>query len=299
MINLKKTCVSIALFLSTSFAHGYSDEGFYGGYSMGLGGGVAVTGSSHVIRVNPSLMSYFREYAVDLDYVWPEYSRSFYSLSVIDSITSDVAVGAQYQAAKTKYQELKNPSGEDRGINQRFTLGFSKVLSGISLGISGQYTSRYKRSEEQEVGRVTLGAGAALSLGSNFRLGLSVENLGNSKFEDTNPTKFRFGVSSLLLSNNLSLQLEVLKAQKPLLFQEKDEYEDFATLSFITRARDVVRLLGYYSEKISNTDLKESSYGAGIGIGQQNFSLSYFYQRTKTNVQRDASSVNLRIKLPL
>lgn len=288
-------------FLGGQNRSGSFETDYYGGYSLGIGGGVAVTGSAHTIKINPALMSYYKEYSVDFDYAWPKTGREFYNVSVVDSITSDIAVGAQYTNFKDKFKSNKEGSDLDSTANQRFVLSFSKGFSLFGLGFSGQYTRKYDLDRSNETARMTFGVGTTLNLGKMFRLGLSAENIGNKDFVDTNPLKYRVGVSTLLLNDHLSLQLEGLMKEHYFenpLGSQKEKFDRYITGSFITRIRNVFRVFGFYTKKLENED-KENSYGGGIGLGQHNYSINYMLSKKDGGASREISGLNIRMHLQI
>lgn len=284
-------------------AHQALEADTTGGYSLGIGGGVAVSGSAHAVTVNPALMSYFREYSMDFGYAWPEFGREFYTISVIDSTTSDVAVGAQYTGFKEKFKPGSPDADRDTVANQRIALGFAKGFQGFNLGFAGQYVRKFDRRKEQELARLMMTFGGAMTFGRNLRVGLSAENFGNKDFEDTNPIKYRLGASALLLSNNLSLQLEGLMKERPRVVEpevKKDsDYESWLTGSAIIRVRNVIRIMSFYSQGLDG-EREQSRYGGGIGIGHKLYSINYMIaRRSEDSRAEQISGVNFRLNMSM
>lgn len=275
-----------------------------GGYSLGIGGGVAVSGSAHSVSVNPALMSYFREYAMDFGYAWPEFGREFYTISVIDSMTSDVAVGAQYTGFKEKFKADAPNADRDSVANQRIALGFAKGFTGVgrgfSLGFAGQYVRKFDRRQEQELSRLMMTFGGSAAITPTIRLGASAENFGNKDFVDTNPQKYRLGLSALLLGGNVSTQLEgLVKERLPANLGDKTERESWLTGSAIVRVRNVIRVLGFYSHDFDN-QRKQSRYGGGIGIGHKLYSINYMFARNSAALgSEQISGVNFRLNMSM
>lgn len=276
-----------------------------GGYSLGIGGGVAVSGSAHSVKINPALMSYFREYSMDFGYAWPEFGREFYTISVIDSMTSDVAVGAQYTGFKDKFKADSPYADRDTVANQRIALGFAKGFQGFSLGFAGQYVRKFDRRQEQELSRLMMTFGGSMNLSNALRIGISAENFGNKDFVDTNPLKYRLGASALLLSGNLSLQLEGLMKERPEELtatpgaSTKTEMESWLTSSAIVRVRNVIRILGFYSHDLDR-EREQSRYGGGIGIGHKLYSINYMLARnTAKSGDQQISGINFRLNMSM
>lgn len=271
-----------------------------GGYSLGIGGGVAVSGSAHSVKINPALMSYYREYSMDFGYAWPEFGREFYTISVIDSMTSDVAVGAQYTGFKEKFKVDAPDADRDTVANQRIALGFAKGFRGFSLGFAGQYVRKFDRRKEQELSRLMLTFGGSATISPTLRIGAAAENFGNKEFEDTNPQKYRLGASALLLSGNLSMQLEgLMKERKSLVPDTAEAWESWLTGSAIVRVRNVVRILGFYSQDL-DSKREQSRYGGGIGIGHKLYSINYMLARnTSRSGAEQISGVNFRLNMSM
>lgn len=292
--------IAIALTIAQA-AHGQALEAdTTGGYSLGIGGGVAVSGSAHSVTVNPALMSYFREYAMDFGYAWPEFGREFYTISVIDSMTSDVAVGAAYTGFKEKFKTDAPDADRDTVANQRIALGFAKGFAGFSLGFAGQYVRKFDRRREQELARLMMTFGGSANLSRNLRVGVSAENFGNKDFVDTNPQRYRLGLSALLLGGNVSTQLEgLIKERVPESVGAKTERESWLTGSAIVRVRNVVRVLGFYSHDF-DSQRKQSRYGGGIGIGHKLYSINYMLARNSTALgSEQISGVNFRLNMSM
>lgn len=262
--------------------------------------GYAGSDPHSAIRANPSLLALDKTYSVSGGYHWPTAGREFFQASVVDSKTSSVAAGVSYTGYTDDYVYPNEPSARndarfDSPLIRRGVIGVAQILGVISLGAGATYvetnslvSSDEKRQGEDRVKGFGLNAGAAASLASGLRAGLSAENLSNKRIKDYAPTTYRGGIA-YSMGPVVTAYLDYRHRERVLEFEGSrlrlDEIEDtgfsspeqmlFASIS--AEIQNAIRLLGSYGHAIS-TD-KRRALSGGIAIVNQSVSLSYTTSR--------------------
>ena len=161
-----------------------------GGIGQGYGnaGAAIPTNGSGAVRANPALMSLSRRYEISANYHFPSSSNDFYQVGVVDSVSSQVAVGIQLNGFMDEEvsTRFKNP------LTRRIQGGASFLLGQLALGVSGQQLQWSYGPQKKEA--KTFGLGVATMTGP-LVIGISGENIKNSGAEDFAPRHLRGGVT--------------------------------------------------------------------------------------------------------
>ena len=285
-----------------------------GGHGLGFGhGGMAAVSEQSSVRMNPAMLAFERQYRVSGGYHWPTFGRDFYQVGVVDSKTSATAAGVTYTAGMTKYKnytlyddlDQKEAAFYDSPIRHRVSLGVGQSFDKFALGIGGQYVEAPVGPEETVKG-VTLAVGVAGLLTPLLRVGLSAENLGNTKVREFSPTTYRLGLAYTLFSGDMTLHLDYHQRQRVL--QELLAFaavepavgvthtpERMITASGSVRIQNLLRLMAAYGQSVDG--IARRSLSGGVAVVNQNFSLSYLVSRPFFTQEKVHQAVNAGIEM--
>jgi len=142
--------------------------------SLAMGMAYRATGlGADIAWGNPAMMSAFRRYQADLSGTW-DYGNRFAdaTVGVVDSQTSRLAAGVGYNLVSLG-------RGETRRTAHVNTVSFGMpVADWLHVGLAGRHLLM---SGAAEANAITLDAGLVLKLGDTFSLGVTANNLVDTK----------------------------------------------------------------------------------------------------------------------
>ncbi len=302
----------------------------FGGHSLGMAnGGSVATGGLSAVRLNPAMLSLEKTYSVSGGWHWPTAGREFYQAGVVDSTTGSVAAGASYTSAMDDYQPM-TPSGEDSAsyvdspIKRRVAFGFAQAFKLVSIGVGGQYVQG--RSHEDllsekgpEVRGTTFSAGVVSLLSPQLRVGVSAENLGNSKIRDYAPRTSRAGLAWLLANGDVTLHLDYARRERvkayegtvattslafgavaPAPVEEPSEWtrpEEMLIASTSARVQDYLRVMAGFGQSFGEDNRRV--LGGGLAVVSDKLALSWTAMRPWLPDDKIHQSINLSIEVSM
>jgi hypothetical protein len=283
--------------------------------------GVASAEPHAAVRLNPALLSMDKKYTVSGGYHWPSAGREFFQASIVDAKTSPLAAGLSYTGYTDNYV-YSNEKGRgddpetilDSPVIRRGFVGFGQAFKDIAIGAGATYveanpvmTSEAYENGDSRIKGVGLNVGLAGAFGPALRYGMSAENLTNKKISEYSPKTYRGGVS-YALNPKIIVNLDYRQRERVLQFEalpatsleENDKLmknpEQLVIGSVAARLEDYLQLLGSYGQ--STTD-ERRTYGAGVAVTGNNFTLSYM--TTKPYMKRSANhqAVSLGVQVAM
>lgn len=260
-----------------------------GGYTLGMNNsGVAATGGTSAVRVNPGMLPLEQQYGVVAGYYWPTSGRDFYNAGIVDTKTSSVSAGVNYTGFSKDYDSEIIET--DSPVKQRLSLAFAKSFSRISAGLAGHYVVANEENgleKAKKVDGIGIGFGVAGLLTPTLRFGASVENMANDKIKNYAPQTIRGGVAYLFGKGQASAHLDYRERER--VDQFEGDYkpvpgipvdkgfhdpERMLIASFSAKVYDVLRLLAAYGASITAEDDRQTLSG-GIAIVNNAMVINY------------------------
>jgi len=289
-----------------------------GDHSLGMNsGGIAAVGGLAAIRLNPAMLALEPVYSIVGGYHWPTRGREFYQAGVVDSKTSNLAAGFMYTSFTDDFLPSEGGVYEgDSPIKRRASLGLAQTFKVLSVGISGHFVEAHDLNSLESdalVKGTTIGMGVAGILSPQIRFGVSAENLANRKVADYAPRTTRAGLAYMFGGGNVTAHLDYRTRDRVEIFEGddpvfgiagsesdpdkgKEKPEQAMIGSFSARVYDVLRLLGGYSQNL--TDDRQSIAG-GVAIVNGTMSLSYTASRPDMRNDAAHQAINLGINVSI
>ena len=173
------------------------------------------------------------------------------------------------------------------------------------------------REESKAMKGWSLGVGAATLLTPALRVGVSAENLANSKVADFSPRTIRAGAAYIFSNGNLTAHLDYrhrervaalesklvevdgLLLSEALVNSEESKKltpEQMLIASCSARVYDLLRLLGAYGASLEG---ERQLMAGGLALVNNNFSISYTVSRPDFRSQKSHQAVNLGFSMAM
>ena len=251
-----------------------------GGESISFGGaGASIVSRGASIKINPAGLSSGRIYAVEGGYHIPTFGEDFYQIGIVDNKTSSIAAGFMYTDFKKNVYKRLESEEEDTPVKRRFSLAFASAFNEvISLGVGANYTMGVRIEKinedgsleyEKDKGITAANLGTLINIGSNFKIGISAENLFASSMKEYNPKFYRFGTSYLIDSSSLKAEFNLDYRGRQRLSYEKELDSSLKSLEHMVfvgssvTAYDILKLMLSYGRAISED---RTSLGFGLSL---------------------------------
>ena len=273
--------------------------------------GMAALSDISALRLNPAMMTALTAYQVAGTVHWPQTTRNYYQIGVVDPTSSPgFAAGVLLTTATQKLPEPgkdqqkfkeKLLAGEDLG-ERRLTFGVAQAFSKLSLGINVTHAEGYdfKEGSWEKISGNAGGGGLAALLSPSIRVGASVENLVNGeKIRNLAPKTTRYGVA--LLWGEGSATTEIDYKERARISKEVDlgliSPERSVTLSATAMIQNSLRLIFSFGQ---TADEKPRQFGgAGIAVVNNGFTLAYHVAKKDLaqSVLHQAASIGLDVRM--
>jgi hypothetical protein len=288
-----------------------------GGSGAALAGsGVASVSDQGAIRLNPAMLYLHRSYDVGAGYYWPSQGRPFYKASIIDGVTSRAVAGFEYTGFAENLKDRNRADVEgDSPVHKRGSVAIAIPTDYFAIGFSGHYVEAEDTTDPDhpEVYKgISLGAGVIAMLGNQLRLGLSIENFNNKRIKDVAPKTLRAGLAWEDKTQTVTVHGELRQRDRAVSLEWNnpivdglalsqsdvdDEPERMALAGFQVKTFDMLRFFAGYGRSIRG-ELREVT-GAGIGLYQKNFSISYATSQNDSDAKDWQSSLHLTVMMKI
>lgn len=252
-----------------------------GGSSIGLnnGGAVGLYDLSNVDS-NPALLARKREYIFSGNMTTVPHGEGFFDLGIIDSHTSEIAMGLKGRA-KSETKELTASESLTTSVENRYSIAFAKKISKIYAGIGANYAKAMISEELKfyEVEVLSMNVGLAGQLSKSFSWGFSWQNLNNRGFHQLSPYTFRAGASYKLLPT-LDVIFDYVSVKVPV-EDQNDKTKNRAHFGPGLKW-EVLKGLNVLAATAWGVGAeKTSSLSGGISYKYNDLELSYFAMKSK------------------
>lgn len=278
-----------------------------------LNTGAADASGTNAIQVNPALLVLDREYTVSASYHWPTEGRDYYRLGVVDGTTSRYAAAASYVGFQGKAEDSIGVWGRDSMVLRRASLGVAYPFKWFALGGSLYYVEGLTPKlgfQEVEDG-MSIGIGAVAFLSRDIKLGLSAQNLNNSKVQSFAPRFVKAGFAWNVLDDVLSVNLDYRERERissiegsltPIAGLDLDEadYKGFDVdekMVFLgTKAKiyNLMKFAANYGASVEKDDPRKA-LAASLGVYQNQYSLVYTVSQPHLEYSDIQSALTLQV----
>jgi hypothetical protein len=301
----------------------------FGGHSLGMAnGGSVATGGLSAVRLNPAMLALEKTYAVSGGWHWPTSGREFYQAGVVDSTTGSVAAGASYTSAMDDYSsqsEADEPEAYlDSPIKRRVAFAFAQAFKLVSIGVGGQYVQGRSHADlltekGSEVRGTTFSTGVVSLLSPQIRVGLSAENLGNSKIREYAPRTTRAGAAWIGANGDVTAHLDYVRRERVEAYEGRvtetslafgavasaadptqapdARPEEMVIASTSARVQDYLRLMAGVGQSFGSENRRV--LGGGVAVVSNKLVLSWTAMRPWMPDDRLHQSVNLSIEVSM
>ncbi len=285
-----------------------------GGTASGiLNAGATEADALSAVQVNPALLVLNREYSMGASYHWPDAGRSFYRVGIVDGVTSKYAAAATYTGFQDKAKSIEGRLERDSLTVKRAALGIAYPLKNVALGMSLFYQegvpSRLEHSDD--IKGVSLGLGAVAYLTQSIKVGFSVQNLNNKAIAEMAPRFYRVGLSWEIVPewtlygdlrsrdriDQIEGDLVTGAAPRP---SDSGLTQDENMIFFGNKVKiyNLVRFDLVFGNSLDQEDKRQSIAG-GLGLVQQNYSLTYTISRPYLEYSDLHSAISLQVMMKM
>jgi len=165
-----------------------------GGRGLGAGyAGVAGDKDHASFLINPALISQNQQYDLGAAYLLANRGPNLWQASIIDSFTSQFAVGLKYQEPLKDTENLYPYFP----INKRYQLALASNFGQSSLGITVQRaeSTLLENGVLTDINVTSVGFGLLHEVNDKVKIGASAMNLENQDYNQVSPKVFRLGAS--------------------------------------------------------------------------------------------------------
>ena len=248
-----------------------------GGSGVGFGnGGVASDELDlSLMEVNPALLAKKRAYIFSGALTSPDRGRSFYDVGVLDSHTSDLAIGIKGRDFASEQKEGEEPTLFSP-VKRRFAASFARKLSSFYAGLTLNYAQSeiIENKKRFEVEVYSLGVGLYGEFENGFSFGVSWQNLQNRGYDQVSPYTFRAGVSYTPIEP-LLISLDYVSYEDSAYYEgNKGEMHGFVGPAFKYRVFGGFNLVGSAKAGVSGSKFRRLS--GGVSYSYESLSLSYY-----------------------
>jgi hypothetical protein len=301
----------------------------FGGHSLGMAnGGSVATGGLSAVRLNPAMLALEKTYAVSGGWHWPTSGREFYQAGVVDSTTGSIAAGASLTSAMDDYRPQRQGDEPetylDSPIKRRVAFAFAQAFKLVSIGVGGQYVQGRSHADllsekGSEIRGTTFSTGVVSLLSPQIRLGLSAENLGNSKIREYAPRTTRAGLAWIGAKGDVTLHLDYVRRERVEAYEGRvtttslafgvvtpeaeserpydSRPEEMAIASTSARVQDYLRLMAGVGQSFGVENRRV--LGGGVAIVSNKLALSWTAMRPWMPDDRLHQSINLSIEVSM
>ncbi|MBF0443789.1 MAG: hypothetical protein HQK54_17910 [Oligoflexales bacterium] len=274
--------------------------------ATGYSGVAYVPYPSSTILINPALMASGRRYLVSGGLFSPRENRPFYRASIVDSVTSRMALGIGYSGVSGKFSPERAIKNNDAHTVRRISGGAAFPFQLYSIGISVQWVEGY--GFQDDLWKVKRGQSYGMGLSSPqdgfFRWGVSWQNVGNSKISEFAARSFRAGIGLLAPEDKIGLHVEYRTRERFLSHEGNLSYpgdtslkDDLGPKESLLTAMATGRLADQffaslaYGMALPGSSRRLASFGFGGRFGK--YSLSYMMMRPYLSSPRVAQGIHL------
>ena len=269
------------------------------------------------IQVNPAILALTDEYSVGVSYHWADLGRDYYRAGVVDAVTSKVAAGFSYTGFQEDPEDrFLSIETRDSSALKRASLGLAYPTKFLALGVSAYYTEGVEDgiAGKEVVKGLSLGLGLAGYILPNVKFGVSSQNLNNQKVAELAPRFIRVGVSwdvvpewLLFLDYRDRQRVNTIEGEIAAIpglginDEELKGYETSEKMVFLgsrMTVYDLIRIEAVYGSSVEPDD-DRSSFSAGIGIHQKNYSFSYAIANSYLEYSDLQSAISLQVHMSL
>ena len=278
-----------------------------------LNTGAAGASGVNAIQVNPALLVLNREYSVTASYHWPTEGRDLYRIGVVDGTTSRYAAAASVVGFQGDAEDSLAILGRDSRVLRRASLGVAYPFKWFALGGSLNYVEGLEPALGYQTVKdgLSLGVGAVAFLARSLKLGISAQNLNNSKVENFAPKYLKAGLSWTVVEKLLSFNLDYRERDRISLIegslspipgldldqQELKGLDGKEKMVFVGTKATVYNLMKFaanYGRSLEEED-ERAAMSASLGVYQNQYSFVYTVSRPHMDYSDLQTALTLQV----